>query len=226
MPTTTNLQTLKINYLTQAQYDTALANNQINDNELYFTPDDGGGGVFVAEYGTTTFSEIQSAYQSGNNIVCRYEYLDGTESVTEYLDLPLESFYSEDEIYDMFKFSGCYDDQISAEKRVVSISVTDQDLWNVTLNQVIDGPDANNKVEQKAAITTNGEYPIILGYSTATTLVTDSVNKSADLTYNPSTSKLTNAGAIECGSIDDGYGLNDSAILSEETMELWGNILS
>ena len=38
MPTTTNLTTLKINYLTQAQYDDALANNQINGNELYFTP--------------------------------------------------------------------------------------------------------------------------------------------------------------------------------------------
>ena len=38
MPTTTNLTTLKINYLTQAQYDDALANNQINSNELYFTP--------------------------------------------------------------------------------------------------------------------------------------------------------------------------------------------
>ena len=38
MPTTTNLTTLKINYLTQAQYDNALANNQINSDELYFTP--------------------------------------------------------------------------------------------------------------------------------------------------------------------------------------------
>lgn len=36
MATTTGVAVLKINYLTQAQYDTALANNQINDNELYF----------------------------------------------------------------------------------------------------------------------------------------------------------------------------------------------
>ena len=39
MATTTNLTTLKINYLTQEQYDTALANSQINANELYFTPE-------------------------------------------------------------------------------------------------------------------------------------------------------------------------------------------
>ena len=38
MATITNLTTLKINYLTQAQYDTALANGQINNDELYFTP--------------------------------------------------------------------------------------------------------------------------------------------------------------------------------------------
>ena len=38
MATTTDLSTLKINYLTQAQYDNALANNQINANELYLTP--------------------------------------------------------------------------------------------------------------------------------------------------------------------------------------------
>ena len=38
MSTTTDLSTLKINYLTQAQYNTALANNQINANEIYLTP--------------------------------------------------------------------------------------------------------------------------------------------------------------------------------------------
>lgn len=38
MSTTTNLDTLKINYLTQAQYDTALENNEINENEIYMTP--------------------------------------------------------------------------------------------------------------------------------------------------------------------------------------------
>lgn len=39
MATTTNLTTLKINYLTQAQYDAALINNEINDNEIYLTPE-------------------------------------------------------------------------------------------------------------------------------------------------------------------------------------------
>ena len=38
MSTTTNLSTLKINYLTQSQYNEALANDELNENELYFTP--------------------------------------------------------------------------------------------------------------------------------------------------------------------------------------------
>lgn len=36
--TVTNLETLKINYLTEAMYEDALENDQINDNELYMTP--------------------------------------------------------------------------------------------------------------------------------------------------------------------------------------------
>ena len=46
MATTTDLSTLKINYLTQEQFDTALTNNQIESNELYFTP--------MANVGTVT----------------------------------------------------------------------------------------------------------------------------------------------------------------------------
>lgn len=38
MSTTTDLSTLKINYLTQSQFDTTLGNNQINENEIYLTP--------------------------------------------------------------------------------------------------------------------------------------------------------------------------------------------
>lgn len=55
------------------------------------------------------------------------------------------------------------------------------------------GVDSNSdtKVTQAAAITTAGEYPVILGYSTATTSVTNTVNKTTTLKYNPSTQILT-----------------------------------
>ena len=37
---TTNLSTLKINYLTRQQYQQAAQNDQLRDNELYMTPGD------------------------------------------------------------------------------------------------------------------------------------------------------------------------------------------
>ena len=49
MATTTDLSVLKINYLTQAQYNTALSNNTVNSNELYLTPS---ATLTVAEGGT------------------------------------------------------------------------------------------------------------------------------------------------------------------------------
>lgn len=49
MSTTTNLSTLKINYLTQAQYEDALENNEINENEIYMTPNSAVGTVKYAQ---------------------------------------------------------------------------------------------------------------------------------------------------------------------------------
>ena len=53
------------------------------------------------------------------------------------------------------------------------------------------GTDNDTKVTQAAAITTAGEYPVLLGYSTATTAVTNTVNKTSTLKYNPNTKVLT-----------------------------------
>lgn len=37
--TTTDIDTLKINYLTEEMYEEALANDEINEDELYLTPE-------------------------------------------------------------------------------------------------------------------------------------------------------------------------------------------
>jgi hypothetical protein len=60
---------------------------------------------------------------------------------------------------------------------------------------------SDTKVTQAAAITTAGAYPIILAHSTATTAVTDTVNKTSTLTYNPNTKSLVTGGTV------DGYTL-------------------
>lgn len=53
------------------------------------------------------------------------------------------------------------------------------------------GMDTDTKVQQDAAITTAGEYPVILAYSTSTSKVTNTVKKTSTLKYNPSTKILT-----------------------------------
>ena len=54
MSSTTNLSTLKINYLTDEQYQAALSSNLLNENELYLTP-----------INTLTSEEILAAAASG-----------------------------------------------------------------------------------------------------------------------------------------------------------------
>ena len=62
MSTTTNLSTLKINYLTQAQYDAAAAGGLIQNDELYLTPETNS---YVASTTTTQIFVQSSAPTSG-----------------------------------------------------------------------------------------------------------------------------------------------------------------
>lgn len=59
--------------------------------------------------------------------------------------------------------------------------------------QLVGDLDTNSdtKVTQNAAIATDGNYPILIGATTATTAVTSTVNKTSSLLYNPSTKTLT-----------------------------------
>lgn len=50
---------------------------------------------------------------------------------------------------------------------------------------------SDTKVTQEAAITTAGSYPILLGYNTSTTAVTNTVKKTSTLLYNPNTQTLS-----------------------------------
>lgn len=73
---------------------------------------------------------------------------------------------------------------------------------------------ADEKVKQAAAITTSGAFPIILGYSTATTEVTNTVNKASTLTYNPSTKSFV----INSGEIRAKQGIFDKIVTTTATV--------
>lgn len=93
--------------------------------------------------------------------------------------------------------SGLYKITTNSEGHVTNATaVTKSDITGLGI------PDSNTKVTQAAAITTAGNYPVLLGYSTATTAVTNTVNKASSFTYNPSTGVLT-ATKVEA-TMDDG----------------------
>lgn len=73
-----------------------------------------------------------------------------------------------------------------------TISLTAQNIINALGYTPSNSGDVNSdsKVRQNAAITTNGNYPIILGFNTATTEIIDSVNKASTLTFNPNSNTL------------------------------------
>ena len=56
MATTTTLDTLKINYLTQAQYDAAVTAGTINSDEIYMTPASGRAYCYAATFTATSIS--------------------------------------------------------------------------------------------------------------------------------------------------------------------------
>ena len=72
-----NLTTLKINQLTQAQYEAALAAGTINENELYATPDDN-------ELDTTTFLRVSDVGSAVDTNPINADTLGG-KSANEFL---------------------------------------------------------------------------------------------------------------------------------------------
>ena len=74
---TENLTTLKINQLTQAQYEAALAAGTVNENELYATPDDN-------ELDTTTFLRVSDVGSAVDTNPINADTLGG-KSASEFL---------------------------------------------------------------------------------------------------------------------------------------------
>lgn len=68
----TQINELKINYLTEAQYEEALVNNEINDNEIYMTPS--------SESGTGEIEEVTLSSLGITATVEELNYVDGVTS--------------------------------------------------------------------------------------------------------------------------------------------------
>lgn len=76
-----------------------------------------------------------------------------------------------------------YEEKYDAQGHITGVA-----SYNMTMPS---NPNTDQYVLQNAVITTNKNYPIILGYDDRTTAVTGEVNKTSTLLYNPSTQLLT-----------------------------------
>ena len=93
--TDTEVNELIINTLTKAQYDELVANNQINENELYLTKDEEYITPFEVVYNTTTYAAITSALTAKQEPVCNYNNYHyvyaGKDSTYYYLTCAINS---------------------------------------------------------------------------------------------------------------------------------------
>lgn len=109
--TTTNVDTLKINYLTQEMYENALENDEINDNELYLTQSETSGILIVHLvydngdiFLDKTFEEIWQAIYSGKICYLYYDTSNNTptSSYRYYTGFYLLSTYKYDTNYRVY----------------------------------------------------------------------------------------------------------------------------
>ena len=155
MSTTTNLDKLKINYLTQEQYEDAVENEEINENELYFTPGHNNDAIVPveltqAEYDALTteqknngmvycVSDANGTYLTAGEVSCT-DSLGNVYSVQERLD-SLGSKFFETPIASYTPTDGVL--TVPMEDNVVPIAIayTDRAGWNYTFStpHTVDG---------------------------------------------------------------------------------------
>ena len=70
MSTTTNLDKLKINYLTQEQYEDAVENEEINENELYFTPGHNNDAIVPVELTQAEYDALTTEQKNNGMVYC------------------------------------------------------------------------------------------------------------------------------------------------------------
>lgn len=73
----TLISELKINYLTEELYEEALENGQINENEIYMTPDSN-----LSIFATKEELENKVTLSSGNGTIGQFAVSDGNGGIT------------------------------------------------------------------------------------------------------------------------------------------------
>ena len=89
--------------------------------------------IFVATYGTTTFSDVLAAYNAGKTIYAK-RTISPISSVNDYYYYALIR-YQDLSIQDTFYFANC------TGKIIYTVSLTDDDTWSIASNTLIANTD-------------------------------------------------------------------------------------
>lgn len=114
--TTTDLSTLKINYLTQEMYEDALENQEINENELYITPGSG----TIDSTSTPTANKIaefdSTAHMNSTDMT--------SQEVDDFVDgLNVTGFDVVEDISDKFTFTSAWSNLVRSAYKIGKLVV-------------------------------------------------------------------------------------------------------
>ena len=140
MPSVTNLTELNINYLTQAQYDDALENDQINSNELYLTPDSSATN-WLNGSATGSVRTSDSASESDSYTMGSYAVAEGFRTTASSISSHAEGYHT--------TASGSY-------SHTGGCSTTAQRLSQTVIGEY-------NILDTSGTTTTRGDYAFIIG---------------------------------------------------------------
>jgi hypothetical protein len=120
-----NISTLKINQLTQEQYEKAKAEDRLNDSELYFTPaSPTGGDIDVTEYAyskTETYSKTEVDDKIAN------------------IDIPetnLSNYYTKDQTYSRDEADAAFMTQTEVDNRINTLIVASDPEGGKTITDI------------------------------------------------------------------------------------------
>lgn len=212
--TTTDLSTLKINYLTQEMYEDALENDEINENELYITPGSGGGTSNTLLYGVCDTAADTAAKTA--TIDSSFELVEGATIAIKFTNtntIVNPTLNINNTGAKAIKNYGTTNAGVRpytswSEGEVVPL-LYDGTYWQIMYNMA-----QNNSVLQTHS-TSNSNYNLALSSYTTSSTGTISLNHSTKIKGNPSTGRITTEDMTsqEVDNFVDGLNISGGNIL-------------
>ena len=188
MATTTNLNSLVINYLTQAQYDSAVSGGTIDANQLYLTPDSTSDEK-VAQSTSTSNTNIPILFRNNKDASTDIGTADAARFVSTVTVQPSTGNLR------ATTFNGYTLAAACAKAVVTSIDTSASLPTSNAVKTFVEGKGyITSYVDEKIKLTTqstSGSYPLLFGPTSITSNSTYQGYYNTGITVNPNTKTIT-----------------------------------